>query len=67
MDSDEWIELLWWLVLDVYDKKTIWPIDDAIVQARCARILHRDDYDAENHRIKLWGLSDCFEWKNLRF
>jgi len=28
--------------------------DDAIVQARCARILRSEDWDTETKRIKLW-------------
>lgn len=28
--------------------------DDALVQARCARILRSSDWDAENQKVKLW-------------
>jgi DNA polymerase-1 len=29
--------------------------EDALVQARCARILHAEDWDAEKQEVKLWS------------
>ena len=50
--------MLWKKVYATYCER--WPgsdaeaLDAAVMQMRMARILHRDDYDRSNGRIRLW-------------
>jgi|SRR3989304_873025 len=39
--------------------------DDALMQARMARILHASDYDHASSRINLWHPEDRSEWTSL--
>lgn len=43
----------WETVVKVYESKGLTE-EDAIVQARCARILRSTDYDIENRQVILW-------------
>lgn len=45
---------LWDIVLDAYASKGRTE-DDAILQARMARILRAEDYNFKTHKIKLWN------------
>ncbi len=47
------IEVLWSRVVAAYEKAGLTE-DDALVQARCARILRNTDYDTEKQEIILW-------------
>lgn len=44
---------LWPAVVDEYERRGF-PAEDALVQARVSRILHRSDWDAANRRPILW-------------
>lgn len=50
---DEYLALLWEAVVSVYEKKGL-TADDALAQARLARILRGSDYDYFKKEIKLW-------------
>lgn len=54
---------MWKAVLGAYIDKGL-SEDDALLQARFARILRREDYDKENERIKLWHPTTP-EWVSL--
>lgn len=43
----------WQTVVDLYEKKGLTEAD-ALVQARCARILRYEDYDVLEGKVKLW-------------
>lgn len=44
----------WWkAVVEAYEKKGLTE-EDALVQARCARILRYTDYDLDKKEVKLW-------------
>jgi DNA polymerase I len=44
----------WWkAVVEAYEKKGLTE-EDALVQARCARILRHTDYDFKKKEVKLW-------------
>lgn len=45
--------LAWDTVLHAYDKAGLSP-EDALIQARCARILRAEDWDSPNKKVKLW-------------
>ena len=47
---------LWKRALDAY-KKVGYSIDEALAQARVARILRHNDYDRETGGIKLWRIA----------
>lgn len=48
----------WWLaIVDAYAKKGLTEAD-ALVQARCARILRYTDYDLKKKEVKLWSPTD---------
>ena len=47
------LETLWSLVVRAYESKGLTE-DDALVQARCARILRHTDYSPEEGAVKLW-------------
>ena len=47
---------LWTRALDAY-KKVGYSIDEALAQARVARILRHNDYDRETGGIKLWRIA----------
>lgn len=44
---------MWTAVVEIYESKGLTE-EDALVQARCARILRHTDYDAKNKKVKLW-------------
>lgn len=44
---------MWEAVVDAYEKKGQ-TLEDALVQARCARILQAEDWDFENEEVILW-------------
>lgn len=52
-DQDQLQGLIWKEVVAVYESKGFTE-DDALVQARCARILQYQDYDFKNNEVKLW-------------
>jgi len=59
---------LWCAVLDAYvgvysDPQT--AMSNAVMQARMARILHREDYARENASIRLWNPHQTDEWLRL--
>jgi DNA polymerase-1 len=43
----------WAAVVEAYEKKGLTE-DDALIQARCARILRAEDYDFKKKEVKLW-------------
>lgn len=44
----------WWkAIVDAFKSQNLTE-EDALIQARMAYILHKDDYDMETHKIKLW-------------
>lgn len=43
----------WESVVEAYEAKGL-TADDALIQARCARILHANDWDSEEKRVRLW-------------
>jgi DNA polymerase-1 len=44
----------WWsAVVEAYEKKGLTE-EDALIQARCARILRAEDYDFKQKEVKLW-------------
>lgn len=47
------LDELWAAVVETYQAKDL-TTDDALVQARCARILRHSDYDYKEKRVKLW-------------
>ena len=47
------IPTMWPLVVEAYEKKGLTE-DDAIIQARCARILRHTDYDFKKKEVILW-------------
>lgn len=49
--GQEPIEVLWQRVVEAYESKDL-TSDDALVQARCARILRNTDYT--NNEVQLW-------------
>tara|TARA_B110000902_G_scaffold204781_1_gene233015 strand:+ start:45 stop:344 length:300 start_codon:yes stop_codon:yes gene_type:complete len=54
---------MWKAVVALYDKKGQTE-EEAILNCRMARILRVEDYDTENHRVKLWGPTG-HEWLDL--
>jgi DNA polymerase-1 len=52
-EYDDFIEAKWPAVVAAYEKAKQTE-DDAIIQARCARILRASDYDYQNKRPILW-------------
>jgi 5'-3' exonuclease len=55
---------MWKAVVALYEKKGQTE-EEAILNCRMARILRVEDYDNENHRIKLWGPTG-HEWLDLQ-
>jgi len=53
LDCLETEHAMWDAVVSAYEKRGLTE-DDALVQARCARILRAEDYDFEKKEIKLW-------------
>jgi DNA polymerase-1 len=49
------LEAMWKLVVEAYLSKG-YTEEDALLNARCARILRCDDYDFKNKEIKLWQI-----------
>jgi DNA polymerase-1 len=47
-------EPTWEAVVAAYAKRGLTE-DDALIQARCARILRAEDYDFKNKEVKLWS------------
>ena len=47
----------WFTVVSAYEKAGLTE-DDALVQARCARILRTEDYDFKKKEVKLWSPTD---------
>ena len=54
---------MWQAVLDLYEQKDQ-SHEEALLNARMARILRSEDYDQDNHRIKLWSPSGG-DWLDL--
>ncbi len=54
---------MWTAVIELYRQKKQ-SIDEALLNTRMARILRHDDYDHENHRIKLWSPTG-HDWLDL--
>ena len=46
-------EEYWSIILELFEKKDLTE-DDALVQARCARILRAEDWDKETKEVILW-------------
>lgn len=44
----------WFAIVDLYEKAGLTE-EDALVQARCARILRASDYDFKRKEVKLWS------------
>ena len=53
VQHDDFVEAMWPAVVAAYEKAKQ-NEDDAIIQARCARILRASDYDYQNKRPILW-------------
>ena len=69
-DSCYYVTALWDEVLALYEKQhrptdAGTPLSNAILQARMARILHRNDYDPVNNTINLWSPDGDHEVLNL--
>jgi DNA polymerase-1 len=47
------LEDLWKKVVEAYEKKGL-SVDDALLQARLARILRSSDWDSQKKEVKLW-------------
>lgn len=56
VDRDGYIKEAWKTVVGFYAAKGLTE-DDALVMARCAKILTVDDYDFEKGEVKLWSLT----------
>jgi len=54
---------MWKAVVALYEKKDQTE-EEALLNCRMARILRYEDYDQDNHRIKLWG-PHGHEWLDL--
>jgi len=52
-ETASWLPVAWQHVVAAYEKKGL-NEDDAIIQARMARILRASDYDFKNKRPILW-------------
>lgn len=52
--EDDAERVFWHRVVDAYESKGFRE-EDALIQARCARILHASDWDWENERPILWA------------
>lgn len=50
---EEHLAALWFVVISIYADKGL-TIDDALVQARCARILRHGDYNFKTEEVTLW-------------
>lgn len=55
---------MWQSVVGLYEKQGQTE-EEALLNCRMARILRHDDYDQQNHRIKLWSPTG-FEWLDLQ-
>lgn len=53
-DDKEWVKLSWVKVLEAFAKADLGP-EEALVQARVARILRYEDYDHINEKPILWN------------
>lgn len=53
IDKDNYIEAAWKAVVDLYARQNL-SEDDALVQARCAKILTATDYDFKTKEPILW-------------
>ncbi len=53
-DPEDHLMALWWAVVTVYKAKGLTE-DDALIQARCARILRDGDYNFKTEEVKLWN------------
>jgi DNA polymerase-1 len=53
LDEQETLKGMWDVVKQAYAKKGF-TAQDALVQARCARILRSSDWDFANKRVRLW-------------
>lgn len=49
----DYYKSLWKVVVDTYEKRG-YTVQEALVQARCARILHASDWNFKTKRINLW-------------
>jgi DNA polymerase-1 len=52
--EDDFISCAWQLVVEAYEKAGLTE-EDALVQARVARILRWDDWDQASQQVKLWS------------
>lgn len=53
-DRGEWLTLAWAKVVELYESRGL-AFDDALVQARVARICRREDYDFTRKEVILWA------------
>ena len=53
--DDTTLEKMWGVVQDTYIKAG-YTLDDALLNARMARILRAEDYDFKNKEVKLWKI-----------
>lgn len=53
IDSENYTQAAWKVTTDLYARQKL-TVDDALVQARCAKILTADCWDFEKQEVKLW-------------
>ncbi len=54
LDGCKDLKEMWALVKKGFESKGL-AVEDAIVQARCARILRADDWDFQGRKVRLWN------------